>query len=77
MRLGGIPDGDGSATDPLYPAAVALVREQDRASISLVQRVLRITYNRASSLLQAMEAADVVGSTQGVYVVANVAGVAA
>ena len=71
-----VPAGDGSANDPLYPAAVDLVRAQDRASISLVQRLLRIGYNRAAGLLVAMEAAGVVTSTQGIYVVANVAGAA-
>ena len=70
--LGDVPAGDGSASDPLYAAAVELVRAQGRASISLVQRLLRIDYNRAAGLLAAMEAAGVVSSTQGIYVVANV-----
>ena len=50
-----VPAGDGSASDPLYETAVTLVRAQDRASISLVQRHLRIGYNRAARLLEAME----------------------
>jgi DNA recombination-dependent growth factor C len=49
------PDGDGSASDPLYDVAVTVVRTNQRASISLVQRHLRIGYNRAARLLEAME----------------------
>jgi recombination associated protein RdgC len=57
------PDGDGSASDPLYDTAVTVVRANQRASISLVQRHLRIGYNRAARLLEAMEGA-VVGPMQ-------------
>lgn len=42
------------ATDPLYEQAVALVREHKRGSISLVQRHLRIGYNRAHAMIDAM-----------------------
>jgi DNA recombination-dependent growth factor C len=49
------PAGDGSASDPLYEQAVAVVRTNQRASVSLVQRHLKIGYNRASRLLHAME----------------------
>ncbi|WP_229258152.1 DNA translocase FtsK [Duganella margarita] len=50
-----IPAGDGSASDPLYEQAVTVVRTNQRASISLIQRHLRIGYNRAAHLLEAME----------------------
>jgi recombination associated protein RdgC len=71
MKLGDAPpDGDGSASDPLYETAVTVVRANQRASISLVQRHLRVGYNRAARLLEAMELANVVTSTQGIYVVA-------
>ncbi|WP_229255515.1 DNA translocase FtsK [Duganella phyllosphaerae] len=50
-----VPVGDGSATDPLYDQAVAVVRTNQRASISLIQRHLRVGYNRASRLLENME----------------------
>ena len=72
--LGATPAGDGSASDPLYEQAVTLVRTNQRASISLVQRHLRIGYNRAAHLLGTMESAGIVGSTQGVYVVRDAAG---
>ncbi|WP_139168659.1 DNA translocase FtsK [Duganella sp. OV458] len=57
------PPGDGSTTDPLYEQAVAVVRANQRASISLVQRHLRVGYNRAARLLEAMEG-KVVGPMQ-------------
>ncbi|WP_307722146.1 DNA translocase FtsK [Duganella callida] len=50
-----VPAGDGSATDPLYDQAVAVVRTNQRASVSLIQRHLLIGYNRAARLLEAME----------------------
>ncbi|WP_308410574.1 DNA translocase FtsK [Janthinobacterium sp. AD80] len=74
---GAVPPGDGSATDPLYDQAVEVVRTNQRASISLVQRHLRIGYNRAARLIESMEAAGVVKGTQGVYTVATVTGAAA
>jgi DNA recombination-dependent growth factor C len=67
---GAVPAGDGSASDPLYDTAVTVVRANQRASISLIQRLLRTGYNRAARLLEAMEAQGVVTSTQGIYVVA-------
>jgi len=46
--------------DPLYDEAVQFVLDSRRASISSVQRKLRIGYNRAARLIEAMEAAGVV-----------------
>ena len=53
-------DGDAESEEPLYDEAVAYVLESRRASISSVQRKLRIGYNRAARLIEAMEAAGVV-----------------
>ena len=55
--LGG--GGDGEA-DPMYDQAVQIVLQHRRASISLVQRHLRIGYNRAARLLEQMEKSGVV-----------------
>lgn len=55
----------GAEADELYDQAVQIVTETRRASISLVQRRLRIGYNRAANLLEAMEAAGVVTTMQG------------
>lgn len=56
-----IDTGDGSEeSDPLYDEAVQFVLDSRRASISSVQRKLRIGYNRAARLIESMEAAGVV-----------------
>ena len=54
----GLSDGP----DPLYDQAAELVRKDRKASISYVQRTLRIGYNRAARLLEAMEKARVVSA---------------
>jgi DNA segregation ATPase FtsK/SpoIIIE, S-DNA-T family len=53
-------NGSAEQDDALYDEAVAYVLESRRASISSVQRKLRIGYNRAARLIEAMEEAGVV-----------------
>ncbi len=69
---GGVLDGEadaatagggaagGSESDAMYDNAVAVVLQHKRASISLVQRHLRIGYNRAARLLEQMEQSGLV-----------------
>ena len=52
---------DDSESDPLYDEAVKLVTESRNASISSVQRRLRIGYNRAARLVEQMEDVGIVG----------------
>lgn len=53
-------DGADEASDELYDQAVEFVTESRRASISAVQRKLRIGYNRAARLIETMEQAGIV-----------------
>src|SRR5699024_6761964 len=53
-------DEDAEA-DPLYDQAIAIVTKSRKASISYVQRRLRVGYNRAARLIEQMEEAGVVG----------------
>ncbi|PKO94381.1 MAG: cell division protein FtsK [Betaproteobacteria bacterium HGW-Betaproteobacteria-10] len=60
--------GEGSTdaeSDPLYDQAVDIVIKNKRASISLVQRHLRIGYNRSARLIEAMEKAGLVTGMDG------------
>jgi S-DNA-T family DNA segregation ATPase FtsK/SpoIIIE len=65
---GGEAGGNGGVyaneADPLYDQAVEIVLKNRRASISLVQRHLRIGYNRAARLLEDMERAGMVSAMQ-------------
>jgi S-DNA-T family DNA segregation ATPase FtsK/SpoIIIE len=56
--------GGSDESDPLYDEAVAIVLKTRRASISAVQRQLRIGYNRAARLIEQMERAGLVSSMQ-------------
>ncbi|WP_082532592.1 DNA translocase FtsK [Pelomonas sp. Root1237] len=56
------PGEAGGEQDPMYDQAVAIVLQHRKASISLVQRHLRIGYNRAARLLEQMENSGLVGA---------------
>ncbi len=63
---GGDASGNGDAfgdseQDDLYDQALRIVTESRRASISGLQRRLKVGYNRAARMIEAMEAAGVVG----------------
>ncbi len=64
VMVPGISSGDdgeeNGESDPLYDEAVAFVIESRKASISSVQRKLRVGYNRAARLIEQMEASGVV-----------------
>lgn len=51
--------------DEFYDQAVALVRKQQSASVSMLQRRFRIGYNRAARIVDAMEAKGIVGPSEG------------
>ena len=62
-----VASGEGGVSaeaDPMYDQAVAIVLKNRRASISLVQRHLRIGYNRAARLLEQMEQSGLVSTMQ-------------
>lgn len=55
----------GEESDELYDQAVAIVTETRQASISMVQRKLRVGYNRAARMIERMEAEGVVSAPSG------------
>ena len=59
---GGPGGAQGGESDAMYDQAVAIVLQHKRASISLVQRHLRIGYNRAARLLEQMEQSGLVSA---------------
>jgi S-DNA-T family DNA segregation ATPase FtsK/SpoIIIE len=61
---GELDGGANPEADPLYDQAVEIVVKTRRPSISLVQRHLRIGYNRAARLIEQMEKAGLVSTMQ-------------
>ncbi len=59
----GASSSDGES-DPLYDQAVQVVLQNRKASISLVQRHLRVGYNRSARLLEQMEKSGLIGKLQ-------------
>jgi S-DNA-T family DNA segregation ATPase FtsK/SpoIIIE len=67
---GGIDDEGGQSVeddDPLYDQAVEFVLQTRKASISAVQRRLKIGYNRAARMIEEMERTGIVGPLDGGY----------
>jgi DNA segregation ATPase FtsK/SpoIIIE, S-DNA-T family len=66
-RKAGSGDNSSGESDAMYDEAVSIVLQHRRATISLVQRHLRIGYNRAARLLEQMEKSGLVSamSTNG------------
>ncbi|MGH8727032.1 MAG: DNA translocase FtsK [Burkholderiales bacterium] len=61
---GASSDESAAEADPLYDQAVEIVLSSRRASISLIQRHLRIGYNRAARLIEQMERSGLVSAMQ-------------
>jgi S-DNA-T family DNA segregation ATPase FtsK/SpoIIIE len=59
-------DGDDIELDEKYDKAVQLVVQTGQASISMIQRKLRVGYNRAARMIEAMEKQGVVGPSDGI-----------
>lgn len=60
-----VGEENNEATDELFPAAVRVVLETGQASISMLQRRLRVGYTRAARLMDMMEARGFVGGHEG------------
>ncbi|TSO26002.1 DNA translocase FtsK [Lactobacillus sp. LL6] len=58
-------ENEDDPEDELYPKAVDLVRRQQSASVSMLQRRFRIGYNRAARIVDEMEAKGIVGPSEG------------
>lgn len=60
------PEPEDSSDDPLMEQAIAVVKSQGTASASMLQRRLRVGYNRAARLIEQMEADGLIGPADGI-----------
>jgi S-DNA-T family DNA segregation ATPase FtsK/SpoIIIE len=58
-------EAEAAQQDEMLPKAIALVQQDQRASISMLQRRLRIGYSRAARLIDTMEQQGIIGPEQG------------
>lgn len=63
---GGGDDGLDGGEDPLFEQALGIVRQQGTASASMLQRRLRVGYNRAARLIERMEDEGIIGAADGI-----------
>ena len=70
-------EGDDRPNDPLIGEATAIVRKEGKASISMLQRKLRIGYTRAARLVDQMEEKGIIGPSQSTSQVREVFGLEA
>ena len=55
----------GTSDDPVYNEAIEIVMQKGSASASMLQRALRVGYNRAANIIDELEKNGVVGPAQG------------
>jgi S-DNA-T family DNA segregation ATPase FtsK/SpoIIIE len=65
MSIQDFDPGEKEAHDEMYDEAVALITKTGQASISMIQRHLRIGYNRAARIIETMEKEGIVGPSDG------------
>lgn len=58
-------NGDDISQDPLYTEAVNIVLDQGKGSISMIQRQMRIGFNRAARFIEQMERDGIIGPQEG------------
>ena len=61
-----VSETDEMELDEKYDQAVEIVTRSGQASISMLQRKLRVGYNRAARMIEAMEAEGLVGPSDGI-----------
>ncbi len=61
-----VPEGDDITSDEKYREAIELVRRTGQASISMIQRRLRVGYNRAARMVEQMEKEGIISPADGI-----------